>query len=94
MATIFEVVVHSSSNGPGMGCRDEGCLSDHGMGRNVLVVDHEDLRLQTRTADRQTVETMVGTIVEVHRPLHTSVTRGTIIGAPRNRLVAIMDHHK
>jgi hypothetical protein len=97
-ATTYEVVLHSDSdsdsNDPGMDRRDEGPLSDYGMGRNALVLDHKDLRLQTHTADRLTVETTVGTIVEVHRPVHTSVTRKAIIGTPRNCLVAIMDHHK
>jgi hypothetical protein len=88
--TTSEVVAHSDSNDPGMDRRDEAPLSERGIGRTALVLDHEDIH----TGDHKTVETMVGSYEEMHRPLHTSVSRWAIIGALRKRLYAIMDHHK
>jgi hypothetical protein len=71
-----------------------GLRCDHGIDRIALVLDPEALRLQTHTADHRTAETMIETIIEVHRPLPTNVSQKTIIGAFRNRLVKIGDHHK
>jgi hypothetical protein len=63
-----------------------GLRCDHGIDRIALVLDPEALRLQTRTTDHRTVETMIENIVEVHRPLPTNVSNRTIIGAFRNLL--------
>ncbi len=79
-----EVVAHSDSNDPGMDRRDEIPLSDHGLSSTALVLDQEDLRLQTHTTGHKTVEAMVGSLVEAHR----------LIGAPRKRPAAMLDHHK
>jgi hypothetical protein len=92
--TTFEAVAHIDSNDPGIDRRDEVPLSGPGLSRTALVLDQKDLRLQTRTTDHKTVETMVGSIGEEHRPLHTSVSHRVIIGAPRKRPAAIMVHHK
>jgi hypothetical protein len=92
--TTFEAVAPSDSNDPGMNRRGEPLLSERGIGRIALVLDHEDLCLQVRTTDRKTVKTMVGSDDEMHRPLHTNASRRAIIGAHRKRLAAIMDSHK
>jgi hypothetical protein len=90
----FEAVAPSDRIDPGTNRCGEPLLSERGIGRTTLVLDHEDLCLQIRTTDRKIAETMVGSDEEMHRPLHTNASRRAIIGAHRKRLAAIMDSHK
>jgi hypothetical protein len=54
------VAAHIDNNNPEMEDHDgEGLRRDHGTDRIVLVLDPEALRLQTRTTDHRTEETMI-----------------------------------